>query len=75
MPWRAGTGSVEMELRRTQDWIEENDVELNGQNGDKGVIREHREDRSFIKGALGVIIFFGGGNLVLQIIQALHLIK
>lgn len=46
MAYVRGTRSVEVELSRVQSWVETADVELYGRNGDLGVIREHRDDRS-----------------------------
>lgn len=75
MAWRRGTGSVEVELSRCQDWIETNDSELNGHNGDKGVIRDYWESKASLKGAMAVLIFFGGGDFIIQILRLIGIVK
>ena len=45
MPWKRGTGSVEVELSNVQSWIEQTDRVLNGENGEKGLIRTFQTDK------------------------------
>ena len=45
MPWKRGTGSVEVELSNVQSWIEQTDRVLNGENGEKGLIRIFQTDK------------------------------
>lgn len=68
MSWKRGAGDVELELSRTQDWIESMDPKLNG-NGRIGLIDQYWQDRAFIKGALWVIIFLLTGDLGVRILE------
>lgn len=75
MPWTRGSGSVEVELARTQDWIEAADPELHGHNGEKGVIRQIYEDRAFIRGAFWVFGLLSGGSLLIQLLHLAGIVK
>lgn len=86
MSWARGSGTVEQELARCQYWIEDIDPELNGKNGDKGVIREFREDkaanaqrdadlRSFMKFIAWFIGIAQSAGLVAIILRAAGVIK
>jgi hypothetical protein len=74
MPWERGEGSVEVEMSRIQGWIESTDPELHG-NSRKGLIQQFWEDRSFIKGALWVLMFLGGGDFIIQILRFSGIVK
>jgi hypothetical protein len=74
MPWKRGDDTVEVELANVQTWIESTDIELHG-NGSKGMIRQFWEDRSYIKGAVAVLMFFGGGTFLLDLLRVLGVIK
>ena len=72
---------MEVELSRTQSWIESADPILFGRNGEMGLIREHQQDRDerlaiyrFCKVAVGVSAAFGGIPAGLIILQLLHVI-
>lgn len=46
MSWKRGNGTVEVELSNVQSWIEAVDPDLNGQNGNPGIIRMVRENKA-----------------------------
>ena len=46
MAYSRGNESVEVELARTQGWIEGADMDLYPHNGSKGVIQEHRDSQA-----------------------------
>ena len=48
MAYERGSRSVEVELSRVQSWVEGADIDLYGRNGDKGVIREHRDNQAYL---------------------------
>jgi len=72
--YERGAASTDVELARTQSWIEGADKDLYGHNGDVGVIREHRADRTERQTTLRIIkgaaVVCGGGGLV----SILHLL-
>lgn len=74
MSWVRGEESLEVEMSRSQGWIERADRELYG-NGRKGLIQQFWEDRSFVKGAVTLAVFFGGGDFVIQILRMMGLVK
>lgn len=74
MSWVRGDKSLEVEVSRMQDWIEWADPDLYG-NGRKGLIQQFWEDRSFVKGAVTLAVFFGGGDFVIQILRMMGLVK
>ena len=45
MTWRRGTGSVELELSRAQQWIEDIDPVLRGDGSNPGLIRSYQKDK------------------------------
>lgn len=63
MPWKRGAGSVEWELSRVQEWIEDHDLELHGDgsDGNLGVIK--KLDKLYTIGSVGLWMF-GSGTLV-----------
>jgi hypothetical protein len=46
MPWKRGTGSLEVELSSLQGWAERVDLDLYGPNGDTGEIGVARRERA-----------------------------
>ena len=80
MAYERGDGIVEVELARTQSWIEGADKDLYGHNGDLGVIREHRADRTerqttlrIIKGAAFVCGSGGVVSILHLLVEIFHL--
>ena len=81
MPWTRGEASVEVELSRTQSWIEATDPELYGQGGEPGMLREwhdfcaqRRAFESFVRWAFIVIGFLVGLPGVLVSLSAIGII-
>lgn len=74
MSWARGEASLEVEVSKIQSWIENADPELHG-NGRKGLIQQFWEDRAFIKGALWVVMFLGGGDFALQVLRIAGFVK
>jgi hypothetical protein len=64
MSWKRGERSTDYELARAQGWIETTDIELHGPEGDSGVVREWRDFKSFVHGAMWV----GGALLAIPAI-------
>lgn len=56
MPYEPGNESVERELLKLQLWAKDADIDLNGRNGEEGVIREWRDFKSQLK---VIILIFG----------------
>ena len=82
MAYERGEGTVEVELSRTQSWIEFADKDLYGRNGDKGVIQEHRDDRAerkalfaYVRWMVGLIAALGGVPGILLLLSVLHVIR
>lgn len=76
MSWKRGTGTTDFELAHVQEWVELNDIALNGPDGDDGVIREWRDFRSFIRGALwigGVLMGIPTLLLTMSALGIIHL--
>ncbi|MGA8727373.1 MAG: hypothetical protein WB608_01375 [Terracidiphilus sp.] len=72
---------MEVELSKTQSWIEAADIDLYGRNGDLGVIREHRDDRAdrrahdkFIKQMVGACGLFAAVPAIIEILKAFNLL-
>lgn len=81
MAYKRGTGTVEQELEKLQSWTEFADIDLYGRNGDKGLIRDFRDDRAtseanqrFVKGAVTLMAALGGVPALIVILQILHVI-
>ena len=43
MAYKRGSGTVNVELSRLQDWAENTDVDLYGEYGQRGLVDEHKE--------------------------------
>ena len=68
-------------MARTQGWIETADIDLYGRNGDKGVIREHRDDRAerdatqkFIRRMFRLVAIFSSIPALIEIGRMIGLI-
>ena len=81
MPWQRGAASLEIETSRIQSWIEDVDPELNGRNGEDGVIREWHDFKAqrkafetFVRWAMILIGALAGVPATLVALSALGVI-
>lgn len=86
MPYRRGSGSVEVELSKLQSWVEQSDPILFGTGGeDRGLVREHQDDRQERKvlekehakaqsRTLLLCACFGAVPVVILLLQLAHII-
>lgn len=74
MAYERGSRSVEVELSRVQSWVEGADIDLYGRNGDKGVIREHRDNQAYLTLAVTLMGVFGGIPSLIVILQLFHVL-
>ena len=81
MSYRRGEDSLEVEVSRLQSWIEATDVELYGKNGDRGMIREHHDDRAaqaaqqkFYRRIAGVCALFGSFPAIIKALELVHVL-
>jgi hypothetical protein len=82
LAYQRGNGSVEVELSRTQSWIEGTDPVLWGRNGEVGLIQEHRDamnerkrhDES-VSRRVTLMGIFGGAPCILELLRLFHVIK
>lgn len=83
MPWERGTASLEIEVSRIQSWVETTDPELNGKNGEDGVIREWHDFKaqrkafeSFVRWsmkAIGILVAIPALLVTLSALGVIHL--
>ena len=79
--YERGEASIEVEVSRLQAWTENADVDLYGRNGDMGLIREFRDDRSqrialmrFVRTAVAIMAALGGVPALIVILELLGII-
>ncbi len=79
--YERGEASIEVEVSRLQAWTENADVDLYGRNGDIGLIREFRDDRSqrialmrFVRTAVAIMGALGGIPALIVILELLGII-
>ncbi len=79
--YELGDGSLEVRVTRLESWVAPTDVELHGRNGDIGLIREFRDDRSqrialmrFVRLAVTVMAALGGVPALIVILELLGII-
>lgn len=74
MPYEPGNESVERELLKLQLWAKDADIDLNGRNGEEGVIREWRDFKSQLKVIVAVFGFVCGVPAILVALSALGVV-